>query len=213
MHKRLLIILSLVSITAIAQAQSWEPGYFFDVKGNKEVGLIKLYPSGKSPIKDEAFIEFKEDNKASSIKLSASDLSSFVIGRDSFVVAVAPRISDWRNEFDFVKVAVDGDPKLYVFRGNAGGGGGGIRPELGVGIGGGFGGGGGKRNIKTSWYYGRNTAGMKQLTNANFIDIMSDIMGDEPDVVDQIRANRYNLSNIDKLIAYFESVQASHSSQ
>jgi len=38
-------------------------------------------------------------------------------------------------------------------------------------------------------------------------------MGDEPEVVEQIRAKKFNLGNIEKLIAYYKSVEASHKSE
>ena len=183
--------------------------------------------SGKPVIADEAFIEYKPNDKANSIKISASELSSFVMGRDSFIVAVAPRMGVWsKYELDFVKVVVDADPKLYMFRGKVNGGGG-VQPDVGIGVGGGFGTGGGGFGMGlgggisiplggstvTGYYYGANTAVMKQLTPANFIDVMSEILGDEPEIVDQLHQNKYNLRNIDKLINNYYKAQAAHGVQ
>lgn len=210
-----------------SQAQSWVPGYYYDVKNNKNIGLIKLKPSNKEPIKDEAFIEFKTDSKANPIKLSASELASFVMGRDSFVVAAAPRTGAWsKNELDFVEVILDEDDRIYMFNGLSGESGG---SGWSLGVGGGFGGGtggfgygvgtgisiplGGGGHHATSYFYGRNTAEMKELTPFNFAAVMSDIMGDEPEVVEQIQQNKYNLRNIDKLIAYYYKVQVEHGTQ
>ena len=213
-----IIILAMLGCTS-ARAQKWQPGNFTDVKGNRETGLIRVNPSGKGPIKDEGFIEFKETEKTNPYKLSASDLRSFVAGKDSFVVAHAPQNESWgKEETDFVKVALDEPTKLYVAQGGKGGGGSGfgISPGVGVGYGsGGYGGGlGGGVGIslggrgrngggKTIYYYGANTAEMKQLTDENFEDIMTDIMGDEPDVVEKIHAHQYTLKSIEKLLAYF----------
>lgn len=230
MYRRLFFILSFILIIISVQAQKWQPGRFTDVKGNIQTGLIRTNPSGKPPIKDEAFIEFKEDNKAEPFKLSAGDLRSFVVGKDSFVVAHAPQNENWPgNELDFVKVVIDEPVKLYAARVGSGRGHGfGFSPGISTGIGtGGYGGGfggalGGGLSIpiggrggseKTTWYFGENTAGMKRLTNENFEDIMTDIMGDEPDVVDKIRSKVYVLGNIDKLIAYFKQVTASHKTE
>jgi hypothetical protein len=230
MYRRLFIIFSFTLLTVLVQAQKWQPGRFTDVKGNIQTGLIRTNPSGKPPIKDEAFIEFKEDNKAEPFKLSASDLRSFVVGKDSFVVAHAPQNENWsRNELDFVKVVIDEPVKLYAAQAGSGRGRGfGFSPGISTGIGtGGYGGGfggalGGGLSIpiggrggseKTTWYFGENTAEMKRLTNENFEDIMTDIMGDEPDVVDKIRSKVYVLGNIDKLIAYFKQVTASHKTE
>jgi hypothetical protein len=222
--RSILIILFFMLCFVSAKSQKWQPGSFIDVKGNRETGLIRTNPSGKGPIKGEGFIEFKENEKNNPYKLSASDLKSFVVGQDSFVVAHAPANESWtKEETDFVQVVLDEPVKLFVAKGGKGGGGSGfgITPGIaagygtggyGGGIGGGIGinlGGGGGRggSSKTTYYYGETTAGMKRLTNENFEDIMSDIMGDEPDLVDQIHEHKFNLKNIDKLIAKFDELQ------
>ena len=51
---------------------------------------------------------------------------------------------------------------------------------------------------------------MQLLTPDNFVDVMSDIMGDEPDVVDKIKQGQFILGNMPQLIAYFKTVKASH---
>lgn len=223
----ILTILCLMLLVSTAKSQSWQPGYFYDVKGTKNPGLISVNPRGKGPIKGEGFIEYKEDAKAESMKLSASDLRSFVAGRDSFIVAAAPR-EGWSNyDLDFVKVAVDGPIRLFEVKGSTGGGGGsGFSPGISVGTGvgaggyggGGFGGGlgggisipiggGGRRgSAKTLYFYGANTAEMKLITNENFIDVMSEIMGDEPDVVEKIQTKKFGPGNMAKLLDYFHQV-------
>jgi hypothetical protein len=226
MYKRLSIIFFFILISILAHAQKWQPGHFTDIKGNVETGFIRPGGSGKGPIKNEGFIEFKEDNKTEPFKLSASDLKSFVMGKDSFVVAHAPGNETWaRDELDFVKVVLDEDIKLYAAGGVkvSGGRGIGFAPEIGTGIGtGGYGGGigggisipigggGGGSYEKLVYYYGENPAALKRLNNQNFEDVMCDMMGDEPDVVDKIHAKVYMLENIDRLIAYFKQVKAAH---
>jgi len=223
MRRFILSFFLFVGVVANAFAQKWLPGYFYDTKGNKESGLLHLNPSGKAPIKDEGFIEFRDDAKADVIKLSASDLRSYIVGRDSFVVAATDLYSD--KVLDFVRVALNTDLKLYAAFGNEGGGGSsGFSPQFGVGTGigsGGYGGGlgggisipiGGSSRGKTQavYFFGSSTADMKPISNQAFIDIMVEIMGDEPEVVEQIRAKKFNLGNIEKLIAYYKTVEASH---
>jgi len=225
-----LIILCLMLLCATAKSQSWQPGYFYDVKGTKSTGFIRIDPRGKGPIKGEGFIEYKEDEKAESIKLSASDLRSFVAGRDSFIVAVAPATGWAKYDLDFVRVAVDAPLRLFEARGSAGDGGGsgvGFSPGIGIGMGGGggtggfgggvgggisipigHGGGGRGKGGKAMYYYGANTASMKPITSENFIDVMTEIMGDEPDVVEKIQAKKYGLRDMEKLLTYFYQVQA-----
>jgi hypothetical protein len=225
----IILFFMLITISAKSQSTKWQSGRFTDVKGNVESGFIRVDASGHGPIKNEGFIEFKEGNKANPFKLSASDLRSFVVGKDSFVVAHAPNNETWaKNELDFVKVSLDEDVKLYVTKGGKGSGSGiGFAPDIGAGFGtGGYGGGvgggisipiggggGGGSGEKTIYYYGASTAEMQRLTNQNFEDIMVDIMGDYPDVVDKIHAKVYVLANIDRLIAYFKQVKGTESSK
>ncbi len=213
----------IISCSSLFAQSKWQPGSFTDNKGNRQAGLINAYPSGKGPVKDEAFIEFRADEKMEPVKLTASELRSFTAGRDSFVLAHPPGNGSWGGkELDFVNVVVDGEIKLYTGKGG-GGGGFRVKPGLsgGVGLGGGgysgvgggvgisLGSGGGGKN-KTTYYYGANTAEMQELTPAAFNDIMCDIMGDEPEVVAQIKQNKFNLTNIDKLVAYFNKVREAH---
>ena len=213
-------------ICVTAKSQKWQNGYFYDVRGNKVAGLIRLYPSGRNPIKDEAFIEYKEFDKASSIKLSASDLHSFIVAKDSFVVAANGGWSQY--ELDFVKVALNTPIRLYQAQGYGGNGGSGVSfgTDLGVGAGtGGYGGGigggisipiggGGRGGSKSSiYFYGSNTANMKPISNQEFIDVMSEVMADEPDAVEQIKLGKYNLGSMEKLLAYFKKLESKSGSQ
>jgi hypothetical protein len=154
-----------------AKSQKWQPGYIVDTRGQKVEGLINPNPSGKGPIKDEGFIVYKADKKATETRFSASDIKAFVVGRDSFVVAHAPNNQTWsKQELDFVKVELD-EPtlKLYKLNGGAGGGGKfGFRPNISIGTGagsyGGMGGGisvgsggygnGSQSSAKITYYYG-----------------------------------------------------------
>jgi hypothetical protein len=227
----IILFFMLAIVSAKSYAQKWQPGRFTDIKGNVESGLIR-FGTGKGPIKGEGYIEFREDDKTNPFKLSASDLRSLVIAKDSFVVAHPPGNETWaKDQFDFVKVELDEDIKLYAagaVKEGSGGSGFSVSPGISTGIGagtggaGGFGGvgggvsvpigGGGNGGIyeKKAYYYGESTASMKQLTDKNFEDVMCDIMGDEPDVVDKIHAKAYVLANIEKLIAYFKQVKAAH---
>ncbi|QJD97963.1 hypothetical protein HH214_19815 [Mucilaginibacter robiniae] len=209
----------IVSILS-AHAQKWQPGYFYDTKGNKVNGLIEAYPSGKGPIKTEGFINYKADAKSNEIKLSASELQYFIAGKDSFVVAHAPQFETWKpKDPDFVKVVLDEPLKLYVYGGSSSGGGFRIRPDVAAGIGGGnygaFGGGGigltlgnGGSRIRNVYYFGANTAEMQQVTPQNFVDVMSDIMADEPQAVEAIQSGKYRFDKIQALVKYYETLKS-----
>jgi hypothetical protein len=220
------LFILLVAITAKAQ---FVPGFYYDINGEKVPGLINRFPSGKGIEKDEGFIEFKEVEKDRPQRLSASMIHGFIVGKDSFIVAHAPRYGGaWsKNELDFVKVVVDGPTKLYVMSGGSGGGNGGgsrIQPMMATGIGtGGVGfspglsinlggrGGNGGGAVRNAYYYGENTTEMRALTDPKtFVDIMSDVMGDEPAVVEKIRDGTFDVSNVDGLVKYYNTIVAGH---
>lgn len=214
----------LFAITANAQfpGSKFLPAYYYDINGQKVEGLIRS-GTGKDPVKGEGFITFKEDEKAEKQNLSASMIHGFVIGTDSFTVAHAPKEGPWsRNELDFVLVMVNSPLKLYAVNADGGGGGGGLRPGIstGFGIGGGMGGfgglglslgtgalrGGGGGGI--TYYYGSDTSAMTELTKKNFIDIMSEVMADQPDAVAKIKSKEYKIGDMEKLVTYYNSLRS-----
>lgn len=221
-----LFTLLLLAAGIKANAQKWQQGFFIDTRGQKVEGLIRTNPSGKAPIKNEGFIVYKENEKGTETRLSASDIRCFVAGQDSFVVAHAPNNETWsKQELDFVRVVLNDEIKLYALDGGSGGDGGGGRgvsfhPGIAVGAGGyggmggglgislGSGGGGRGGSAKATYYYGTNTASMKQLTVENFNDAMMDVMGDEPQAIDAIHSGRYTVGNVGSLINYYKQVKA-----
>ncbi|MCC8407594.1 hypothetical protein LJ707_01535 [Mucilaginibacter sp. UR6-1] len=115
-----LAILLLTITTLTASAQKWQAGSFTDAKGIRQTGFINPNPKGKGPVKEEAFIEYKLDDKMNPIKLSAGELRSFTIGRDSFVVAHAPGNTMWAGkELDFVQVVLNEEINFIPVRAQA----------------------------------------------------------------------------------------------
>lgn len=226
MMKRTILLLTLLILVCItAKAQKWQQGFFIDTRGQKVEGLIRTNPSGKAPIKNEGFIVYKENDKGTETRLSASDMRCFVAGQDSFVVAHAPNNETWsKQELDFVRVVLNDEVKLYALDGGSGGDGGGrgvsFHPGLGIGtgsyggMGGGLGislgGGGGSsgKSARVTYYYGTKTSDMQQLTVENFNDAMMDVMGDEPQAMEAIRSGRYTVGNVNSLIGYYKQIKA-----
>ncbi|RKR84248.1 hypothetical protein BDD43_4478 [Mucilaginibacter gracilis] len=224
-----LLILLLVSVMAITARAQFAPGYYYDINGEKVPGLINRYPSGKGIMKDEGFIEFKDDDKARPQRLSASMIHGFVVGRDSFAIAHAPRFGAWtKNELDFVQVVVSGPTNLYMIAGGSGGdsgrpsgsriqpmvstgigtGGAGMGGGIGINLGGG--GGSGRGAAHNVFYYGETTGTMLPFKKETFVETMGDVMGDEPQVVEKIRDGTFNIDNIDGLVKYYKIIVASH---
>lgn len=219
-----LITVAVCLTTLNVSAQKWQQGYFFDIKGNKVPGLIQNNPGGKGPVKNEGFIVYKDNPKANEIKLSAGEIKYFVAGQDSFIVAHPPSYETWpKAELDFVKVELDEPLKLYTYNGSSGKGGGGFRlaPSFSGGFGtGGYGGGGvgislgggggnnGGYARGATYYFGTSVADMSQVTPMNFVDVMTDIMADEPQVVEAIQQGKFSLSKMDNLLNYYRKLKA-----
>jgi hypothetical protein len=218
----------LLAVTAKAQmfGGKFEAGYYYDINGQKVEGLINENTSGKGPIPYEGYIIFKEAEKAPKQNLSASMIHGYVIGRDSFIVAHSPRNGAWsKYELDFVRVVVNAPTKLYTINGSDhSGGGSGSRPSVstGFGVGGGigsgvglglslgsglFGGGGSSHN---AYYYGTETNNMAEVNKQNFIDVMSEVLADEPDVVEKIKNRKYKIGDMDALIKYYNGLREEH---
>jgi hypothetical protein len=210
-----ILLLAVSSNGQGSLSSKFQQGYYYDINGQKVEGYIRT-GTGKKLEGNEGYITFKEEDKAPKQNLSASMINGFVIGRDSFIVAHAPRVGTWsKNELDFVLVLINTPLKLYAI--NASGGGGAVTPGIstGLGIGGGsIGGigtgiglslgsgmfGGGSHMV---YYFGSDTGSLTELKKQNFIDVMSEIMGDEPEVVEKIKAKKYSLGDMDKLIKYY----------
>jgi hypothetical protein len=116
--KYLLFSIAFVCFLSIsAHAQIWQPGYYTDVQGVKYAGIIRPAPGGKGPFPGEGYIEFKDSENGEVIPLSTSDLQSFVVGQDSFVVAKAPAAGKWsKMQSDFVRVVMNEEVKIYALR-------------------------------------------------------------------------------------------------
>jgi hypothetical protein len=223
---KICILLALILSTSATFAQKWQPGYFYDTKGNKVSGLIQSKPGGKGPVKNEGFIIYKDNPKANEIKLSASDIRYFVAGKDSFIVAHPPAYEVWpKGDLDFVKVELDEPLKLYAYGGSSGGGGGfRVSPSFSGGIGtGGYGGGGiginlgsggnGGGSSRITYYFGTGVGDMSQVTPMNFVDVMTDIMADEPQAVEAIQKGKFNINKMGGLLNYYRQLKTARAKQ
>ena len=227
--RSILLIFILMLTFVSAKSQKFQPGFFIDTHGQKVEGLIRNNPGGKAPVKGEAFILYKDGEKGTETRFSASDIKSYVIGPDSFVVAHAPRNESWSaQELDFVRVVLNEEVKLYVLNGGkttgggsgfsfhpglsvgtgiGGGGYGGVGLGTGVGVGLGGGGNGSGKQGRVTYYTGANTAEMREVTIENFNDAMMDVMGDEPKAMEAIRSGKFTVGNINGLIKYFKDLK------
>jgi len=202
MRKILLPIFFLAIINTFTHAQAdddkhWQPGCYYDNDGVKNTGFITYYINeefANSPA--QKFFLFKRNPNEIGVKVFAGNITSFVVARDSFVV------SDSRilNETPFIQVAVNNPLKLYVARLPR------HTPEFGLGTSIGFLSIAGETSFpytKNKYYYGNNPDNLTLLTRKDFIDVMSKIMADKPEVVEKIQKKDYRYGDMDDLLVYY----------
>jgi hypothetical protein len=205
MRKILLSILFLAVIQLSAHAQAddskhWQPGYYYDNDGLKHTGFISYFVNEEyANSAAQKFFLFKNNPDEIGTRIFAGNITSFVVARDSFVVSDARVL----NETPFLQVAVNNNPlKLYIAR---------VRrhsPEFGVGTSVGFLSIAGETSFpytKEKYYYGKNPDNLTELTRKDFIDVMSQVMADKPEVVTKIQKKDYRYGDMKDLLVYYDT--------
>jgi hypothetical protein len=205
MRKILLSIffLAVVHISAHAQADNskhWQPGYYYDNDNIKHTGFISYFVNEEyANSAAQKFFLFR-DNATDEVgrRIFAGNITSFVVARDSFVVSDAHVL----NETPFLQVAVNNPLKLYIAR---------VRrhsPEFGVGTSIGFLSIAGETSFpytKEKYYYGKTPDNLTELTRKDFINVMSQVMSDKPEVVAKIQKKDYRYGDMKDLLVYYNT--------
>ena len=119
----LLFVVTCFSITSFAQfgkrsLDNYQPGYFYDSLGNKVEGLLKFkYGGGLGGKKNgDCVLLFKTDRKDKKDKYTPDEISSFVIGKDSFAVVRNFSLNAFvYYPMDFAKVNANGKINIYTY--------------------------------------------------------------------------------------------------
>lgn len=197
----ILIIGTQLKAQLLGAEQKWEPGKYYTKDGKAINGLINYETQEKGFLGSpgSAFIFYKTDREAKKKKIAPDSLKAFVIGMDSFVVSHFNEL----KTTPFLQVVVDkGRLKLYFST---------VAKRSGSGmhmnVNGTFSGapGLGSATEKTTSYYGEDPDHIKELDRKNFIDVMSQIMADKPDVVNDIQNKKYRLGSIYDLVSYYRT--------
>jgi len=115
--KLILTLIAIIITSQIIFAKPFKDGYCFTKEGKKIEGLIKfrratfsLFGSKRSDIL------FKKDKDSSTTKFTTDDISSFVIGTDSFAIVYNIKINSIQGEYkeDFAKVVISGKMNLFI---------------------------------------------------------------------------------------------------
>jgi hypothetical protein len=203
MRKSLLLILIIVSsFAAKAQPQrKWLEGTVYHTSGEIFDGLISWAPPHKGEYEDGDQILYTANEHSEVFPIPYYKIKSFVMGADSFVVS---RNVLFKNS-PFMIVSVDNPTKLFAVKTAKNGfpliiNTGGFTGNVGMGVGVGTTVGGGTR---TNYYYGLTQDNVTKLDKKNFIDVMSNIMADKPEVVAKIKDKTFRYGDMEDLLKYY----------
>ena len=203
----LLFLYLIIGSTTYAQTpnRKWYAGTLYHTSGEIFDGLISWTPPRKGEYEDGDQVLYRADEKSEVFPIPYYKINSFVMGNDSIVVSHNVL---FKNS-PFMTVVLDNPTKLYTnkirkngfplmintggFTGNVG---------MGVGVGTSVGGG-----VKTTYYYGISPDKVTKLEKKQFIEVMSTILADKPDVVAKIKDKTFRYGDMDDLINYYKTGQ------
>lgn len=205
MRTILLILFVLVLANTAAKSQilfgkDWKQGWYYDLEGKKVTGLLYWAPPIQGLFKPKGdHILFKKDKKDDRSQISTDSLKSFVIGADTFVISHFP---DFEKKPILQVMIAKQQLKLYFLKTksqsytSSGFGANGMHTAPMT-----YGGGG----TNTSYYYGPDPEHVTELTRKTFIDVMSELMADKPEVVKSIKTKYFKFGDIDDLLTYYNT--------
>ncbi|PAW94292.1 hypothetical protein CKK33_12655 [Mucilaginibacter sp. MD40] len=203
--RKITLLLCIICITFFAKAQApaqqWDEGTVYHTTGEVFSGLVSWAPPIKGQYPDGDQILFKNTGSPDIFPIPYFKIKAFTMGRDSFVVSTNINL---KNN-PILLVEVDGPVNLYaakIFKqgfplliGSGGGGGHfGVGMEVGTAIG---------RGVKTSYYFGKTPNTVSKLDKKNFIEAMSTILADKPEVVAKIKDKTFRYGDMDDLLKYY----------
>jgi hypothetical protein len=116
------VFVVLIVLTTCVQpvfAADFLQGHYYRTDGKRVDGLIRHVTGNFSVFGSKSgHIRFKTDDKAKAVKLGVDDITSFVIGKDSFTLIYNFKINSISGNFekDFVQVAVIGKMNVYIHK-------------------------------------------------------------------------------------------------
>ena len=193
------LLLILLFFLDVANAQKWQPGYYYDNDGSKNVGFIANYVSpATTPDPNTKFFLFKRNPNDDYTRIFAANITSFVVARDSFVVSDSKIL----NETPFVQAVGNSKLKLYIAKVPR------QTPDFGLASGIGFLSVGVETSFpytKNKYYYGNDPDHLTELARKDFKDVMSNVMADNPDIVAKIQSKKYRYSDMKDLLKYYQT--------
>jgi hypothetical protein len=117
--KQLLIVVLMAWMVQSVHATPFQSGYYYDNAGLKTEGLLR-YDQGTFGLlfNRPGYLEFRENADSKKIRLSVNDISSFVIGKDSFAIVCNIKVNSISGHFekDFAQVEISGAMNMFLHR-------------------------------------------------------------------------------------------------
>lgn len=203
--RKLFLLFVLVTTATISRAQlsniQFDEGTVYHTTGEIFHGSVSWSPPSKGQYPDGDQILFKNQGSPDIFPIPYFKIKTFTMGPDSFVVSTNINLKN----SPILLVEVNGPVCLYaakIFKqgfplliGSGGGGGNiGVGLEVGTAIG---------RGVRTSYYFGKNANNVTKLDKKNFIENMSLILADKPEVVAKIKDKTFRYGDMDALLKYY----------
>jgi hypothetical protein len=205
--RKFLLLLGILGVTLGAKAQSFKkfkPGRYYDLENQKHEGFIYRTIPASGMFKGKGdHITFLATKGSKKETVESSQLSSFVIETDSFVVS---HDTTFFKKRPFLQVLLNTPVKIYLSRVQAGS----YIPVVGLGVAGAVGGAvaGAATGLGTQpiiYFYGVNPENVGNINNKNFIDVMCRIMRDKPLITAKIKDQYFRLKDMDELLDAYKT--------
>ncbi|RCH55277.1 hypothetical protein DJ568_08830 [Mucilaginibacter hurinus] len=198
---RSVILLAYLLITCFAaKAQlfsgSFKKGFYYNDTGVKVPGTIKP---------EQTFILFKQKGSSAEQQISAGDIKGYVIATDSFTVSHNAIL----GKPHFLKVLINNATKLYFYRADEKVNFETYAKEIPAGATTNFKKGTGKERSKY-YFYGKTPNALLLLNDQNFVEVMSGIMADKPEIVERIKDKTVNLDNLNEWVIFYNKEKADY---
>ena len=195
-----LLLLLLLFISISAKAQGWRQGYYYDTTGVKHPGLIDISTMDNAAAYnnietiDSDFFKIKINSKVQEVL--AFDVKAVVVDADSIIVQHSFRT----KRHGIIKRDTNGTPYRFAAF---------FQVQL------------DRSDIKVysqekagdyqhnlgwvAYYYGKSVDNLADLTNDNFVEVMSNIMKDSPGIVAKIQNGDFKLRKMNKLLNAYKT--------
>jgi hypothetical protein len=199
--RTIFLLLCILSVTVVTNAQSkrfdkFVTGSFTDTANRTRTGLISWTLADQNMFGKGGCISYKENKDADFVYISTAWMKSFTMEADTFLV-----IKDKAFKLNpIIKLVINNNPeKLYSYL-----------PYTSSGSGGGI---NGMPSYYRSaidlnysvFYSGTDAEHLTRITKENFVEMLSKIVADKPNVIACINDKTFDHKHISELVKYYKT--------